>query len=72
VQAAPKGEPPVRGGGGSSAEHGPTGVVNVHVKSEARELPKVSAAPVLMAAVKVEFAARATEGVKVAISVAAT
>jgi hypothetical protein len=47
-------------------------VVNVHVKSAARELPKVSAAPVLMVAVKVALGARATEGVKVAILVAAT
>jgi hypothetical protein len=56
--------------GGTGAEHRAE-VVNFHVKSAARELPKVSVAPVLMVAVKVALGARATEGVKVAILVAA-
>jgi hypothetical protein len=45
-------------------------VVNVHTKFAARELPKVSAAPVVMVAVNKVLGARFPEGVKVAVRVA--
>jgi hypothetical protein len=41
-------------------------VVNVHTLLAASALPNVSAAPVVMVAVKEEFGARLAEGVKVA------
>jgi hypothetical protein len=46
-------------------------VVNVHTKLAASVLPNVSAAPVVMVAVKVVLAARLAVGVKVATSAAA-
>jgi hypothetical protein len=52
-------------GGGHDAE------VNVHTKLAASAMPDVSWAPVVMVAVKVVLGARAPEGVKVAILVAA-
>src|SRR5579864_2414698 len=55
------------GGGGHGAE-----VVNVHVKLPASVFPKVSAAPVVIVAVKAVLAGRVAEGVKVATLVAAT
>jgi hypothetical protein len=47
-------------------------VVNLHTKLAARELPKLSFAPVVIVAMKAVLGARAAEGVKVAIFVAVT
>jgi hypothetical protein len=66
LQAAPSPDPV--GGGTHATEE----VVKLHTKLSAKLLPKVSCAPVVIVAVKVVLSARATVGVKVAISVAAT
>ena len=69
LQAVPKGEGAGSGvgGGGQGAD-----VVNVHAKLAASGLPNVSAAPVVIVAVKVVLAVRAAVGMKVAILVATT
>jgi hypothetical protein len=61
LQAAPK----LIGGAAHGVE-----VVKVHTKLAASVLPNVSLAPVVIVAVKVVLAARALEGVKVAMLVA--
>jgi hypothetical protein len=64
VQAAPKATAAGAGQGGE--------VVNVHILLVASVLPKVSAAPVVIVALKVVLAASVAKGVKVAIWVATT
>jgi hypothetical protein len=65
LQAAPKVMVGVGGGHGGE-------VVNIHTKLAASVLPNVSAAPVVIVAVKVVLGARLPAGVKVAILVATT
>ena len=57
-------------GGGGGAGHAAE-VVKVHTKLAGSVLPKVSATPVVMVAVKVVLTARLAVGVKVATLVAA-
>ncbi len=71
LQAVPKGEGEGGGIGGGGGGHGAE-VVNVHTKLAASGFPKLSAAPVVIVAVKVVLAGRATVGVKVAMLVATT
>src|ERR1700722_2600480 len=59
LQLAPNAKAPAGGAHGAV-------VVNVHTLLAASALPNVSAAPVVMVAVKEEFGARLAEGVKVA------
>jgi hypothetical protein len=74
VQAVPNGEGGAGGGGGGGGVAGGQRgeVVNVHTNLTARVLPNVSAAPVVIVAVKRVLGARALEAVKVATSVATT
>ena len=57
--------------GGGTGTH-TADVVNVHTKLAANLLPNMSAAPVVIVAVKVVLAERAAEGVKVAVLVDTT
>jgi hypothetical protein len=62
--------PAVSNGTAGGPAHAAAGVVNIQLKSAARLLPNVSAAPVVIVAVYTVFTARPGDaGVKVAVSV---